>query len=127
MHIRIRLVAAWALAILLALNFAGYGLTKLSPNQAMVERFENWGYSGPFARVIGVMEITGALLVLFPSFAAYGAGILAVVMIGAVYTHLSTGIGDPSTAATLMVITGILIALRGRDARRIPARRIDLA
>ncbi len=125
MHIRIRLVIAWALAMLLALSFAGSGLTKLNPNQAMVERFENWGYSGSFARLIGVMETTGAILVLFPSLAAYGAGLLAVVMIGAVYTHLSTGIGDPSNAAKLMVITGILIALRARDARRLPARRVD--
>ncbi len=126
--IRVRVVAAWAVAILLAIYFVQAGAGKLNPSPALVERFESWGYSGGFARIVGMLEITGAVLGLVPSLAAYGALLISTVMIGAIYTHLSTGIGGPATAAQMLVLAGALIALRARDARPLgKARRIDVA
>ena len=54
---------------------------------------------------------------MVPSLAAYGALMIATVMVGAIYTHLSTGIGGPETAARMLVLAGALIALRAQDAR----------
>jgi uncharacterized membrane protein YphA (DoxX/SURF4 family) len=121
--IRVRVVAAWAVAMLLALFFIQTGPGKLNPSPALVERFEGWGYSGGFARVVGIVETIGALIVLVPSLAAYGALLIATVMLGAIYTHLSTGIGGPETAAQMLVLAGALIALRARDARPLRKRR----
>ncbi len=121
--IRVRVVAAWAVAIMLALYFVQAGASKLNPSPALVERFEAWGYSGSFARAVGVLETTGAVLALVPSYAAYGALLISAVMIGAIYTHLSTGIGGPTLAAQMLVLAGALIALRARDARQLGRRR----
>ena len=121
-NIRVRVVAGWAVAMLLALFFIQTGPGKLNPSPALVERFEGWGYSGGFVQVVGVIETTGALIVLVPSLAAYGALMIATVMMGAIYTHLSTGIGSPEAAARMLVLAGTLIALRIQDAW--PLRRI---
>ncbi|HJO04500.1 MAG TPA: DoxX family protein [Acidobacteriota bacterium] len=119
--IRVRVVAAWAVAMLLALFFIQTGPGKLNPSPALIERFDAWGYSRGLAQAIGVVETTGAMIVLVPSLAAYGAWMLAIVMVGAIYTHLSTGIGSPESAARMLVLAGALIALRAQDAQ--PLRR----
>jgi putative oxidoreductase len=116
-NIRVRVVAAWAVAILLALFFVQSGASKLGPSSPWVGRFEAWGYTGSLAPLIGVIETAGAFLALAPSLAAYGALMISAVMIGAIYTHLSTGIGSAATAAQMLVLSGALIALRARDAR----------
>ena len=36
---------------------------------------------------MGIIELASAVLLLIPALAAYGAIMLAVVMIGAIYTH----------------------------------------
>ena len=88
-------VGYWLLAALLGLSFLAAGWPKLMPNDNMVARFENWGYSAEFAVVIGVLEMLGGLLVLIPKLAIYGAILIGILMLGAIYTHLSTGIGSP--------------------------------
>lgn len=115
--IRFRVVAAWAVAMLLALFFVQTGVSKLSPASAWGERFAGWGYSRGSAQLIGVIETAGAFLALVPSLAAYGGLVISAVMVGAIYTHLSTGIGSSVPAAQMLVLAGALIALRAREAR----------
>lgn len=109
-------IGAWVLSVLLAFSFLASGFPKLSPAESMVTRFENWGYSGGFATLIGILEMSGSLLVLIPGLATFGAAIICTVMIGATYTHLSTGIGSPMTAMIFLVLAGILGWLRFKDA-----------
>ncbi|MEM9532354.1 MAG: DoxX family protein [Pseudomonadota bacterium] len=99
---------AWVLSALLSVSFIMAGWPKLDPGETMIRRFENWGYSPQFAVLIGVLELLSGLLVLVPRTALFGGTLIVVLMVGAVYTHLSTGIGSPLFAfifigAALMV------------------------
>jgi uncharacterized membrane protein YphA (DoxX/SURF4 family) len=51
-----------------------------------VKAFTRWGYSDGFRLLIGVLEMTGGLLMAFPRTAAYAAILLDVIMIGAIAT-----------------------------------------
>ncbi|MCG8506977.1 MAG: DoxX family protein [Sphingomonadales bacterium] len=103
--------ATWTISVLLGLSFLAAGWPKVLPNDNMVARFENWGYTAEFASLIGVLEILAGLLVLVPRTALYGAMLIGVLMTGAIYTHLSTAIGSPLFAiiyALMAVALGIL-------------------
>lgn len=115
--IRFRVVAAWSLAILLFVTFLTTAPPKLLGQPGWLQRFDEWGYSGRFASGIGMLELVAAVLLLFPSLALYGAGLLAVVMAGAVMTHVASGIGSPVFALQLLVMCLALAALRYPDAR----------
>lgn len=114
--LRIRIVVAWVLAILLAISFLGAGFPKVTQAPGVVASFEHFGYTPWFARIIGVLEMAGGLLVLVPTLSFWGALLLVGVMFGAVYTHLTTGVGSPVMAATLLVMAFALASLRSRFA-----------
>lgn len=85
----------WALSGLLAVFFAGGAIGKLVGSQEMVEAFHAWGYPTWFMYVIGASEILGAILLLLPRknmlgapLRFWGAVSLAVIMVGAVGTHI---------------------------------------
>lgn len=88
-------VGLWALAGILSLFFAGGAAGKLVGSQEMVEAFHAWGYPEWFMYMVGAVEILGAMLLLFPRknmlgapFRFWGALGLAVIMVGAVGTHI---------------------------------------
>jgi putative oxidoreductase len=98
-------VALWALTGLLACLFAFAGSMKfVSPEAA--KRFADFGYPDWFRVLIGVAEAGGALALLAPRTAFYAAGALAVVMAGAVFTHLRAG--EVPQAAAPLVLLGLL-------------------
>ena len=117
LNVRVRVVAAWALSILLFLTYMTIAPPKLLGDPGWLQRFEEWGYSARFASGIGMVELIAAALLLFPSLATYGAGILTIILAGAIYTHLSTGLHSPSFAVQLIFMTAALAALRLPDAR----------
>jgi len=116
-NIRVRVVAAWALSILLFLTYLTVAPPKVMGDPGWLQRFQEWGYSGRFASIVGMVELVAAALLLFPSLATYGAGILTVILAGAIYTHLSTGLESPSFAVQLIFMTAALAALRFPEAR----------
>ncbi len=64
-------------------------MTKLTnPDSYWHGAFVRWGYPEWFPTLIGVLEILGALLILFPKTASLGAITLACIMLGATVTHL---------------------------------------
>ena len=75
-------------------------------------KFKDWGYDSDFALVVGVIELLVGLLLLFPRTTTVGSVIGFVVMLGAIYTHLSTGIGKPWLAIILALICLMLIIMR---------------
>ena len=119
----LRRLAPWVLAVVLGLSFLGSGLPKISPSEGMIARFEAWGYPPMFVVVIGLVETVGGLMVLVPRLAVYGAAVLAVDMIGAVYTHVSTGIGSPTPALVYLVLCVVLGWLRQPDRYARPGPR----
>ncbi|NKB33490.1 MAG: DoxX family membrane protein [Pseudomonadales bacterium] len=108
-------VGKWAIAILLGLSFIAAGWPKIMPSESMIRRFENWGYSAEFTTLIGILELTAGILVLLPKLAAYGSGMIFILMIGAIYTHLATGIGSILFAVIYLLMAACSIALNWRD------------
>ena len=58
--------------------------------------------------LIGFIEVGCGIALLVPPFAFYAAGVLGVVMIGATYTHLISGVpGATIPLVCLMVLAAI--------------------
>lgn len=100
-------ILKWALVLILALLFISSGYPKIIPGESMIERFSNWGYSKAFAQMIGAIESLGGVLLVVPRVSFYASLVLLFIMLGAIYTHISTGIGSPWFA----VITAVLLML----------------
>lgn len=77
----------WIIALLLTLVCLRSGLQKVTGNVFWTRDFLRWGYSDSFRVIVGSAELLSAALLLIPRLAAYGAGLFAVVMLGAIYTH----------------------------------------
>jgi len=87
---KFKAIALWSVSTLLALMFLAAGAWKfLDP--AVADQFARWGYPEWVRPLIGILEIGGGLILLFPSVAWEGAAILAVVMAGAVITLVHSG------------------------------------
>jgi putative oxidoreductase len=84
-----RSITVWIISVLLAAVYLLVGGMKLAGSQTVIDEFVRYGYAGWFMYVVGAMEVTGAILLLIPRSALYGAIVLSVVMIGAMYTHLT--------------------------------------
>lgn len=82
-----RAIALWALQVVLTLLFLAASVPKLMSSPGWVARFRGYGYPEKFYLVIGAIELLGAVALLIPRVAAYGATVLITVMIGATVTH----------------------------------------
>ncbi len=107
---------AWLFSALLGLSFLAAGWPKIMPSDSMINRFENWGYSEGFTILIGVLEFLAGAVVLIPRTATYGAVLIVVLMVGAIYTHISTQIGSPLFALVYLVMAMALSVMRYPDA-----------
>jgi uncharacterized membrane protein YphA (DoxX/SURF4 family) len=105
-------VGVWILCVIVGLFFLAGGIPKVMQTEQMVKSFEGWGYSSGFVLMIGLLEALGGLMLLVPRLAFWGGGMLVVVMAGAVYTHISTGIGSPVMAIVALALAGAAGFLR---------------
>lgn len=109
----------WFIRIIQAVLIIGFlmsGVVKLSGNAQMLHDFkEVYGYSKGFMYTIGAFEILGAigLLVGFwrSKIAVLASAGLAIIMAGAVYTHLSGGQGLNIAMAPFILLVLSLIVL----------------
>jgi putative oxidoreductase len=108
-------IVLWGVQILLALAFLGASSGKLLGKPEMVGLFEAIGVGQWFRYVTGLLEATGAVLVVVPRAKAFGAALLAMVMVGAVLTHLFILHNAPTAAVVLLVLTGIVVWGRRGD------------
>jgi uncharacterized membrane protein YphA (DoxX/SURF4 family) len=106
---------AWTLQIACAALILFAGGTKLAGAPVMVQLFEAIGVGQWFRYVTGGIEVLGAVLLLVPSLAVYGAIALAVTMVGAVATHLFVIGGSPVVAIVLFGATAAIVWLRRSD------------
>lgn len=81
-------IAVWVLSVLLAIVFLIAGVPKLLGAQGHVEHFARWGYPDWFRLVVGTVEVVSAILLMIPRLAYLGALSIAVIMVGATYTHV---------------------------------------
>ena len=103
----------WTLQALSALAFLATATYKLSGAPMMVAEFELIGLGQWFRYFTGVLEILGAVALLVPRAAFYGAALLAMVIVGALIAHLAKlGIAAAAPAIILLVLNVAIACLR---------------
>jgi putative oxidoreductase len=108
-------VSLWVVRGLLALAFASAGGAKLYGVPMLVEEFQHMGLGQWFRYFTGTLELLGAVLILAPSLAAFGAVLLICIMIGATLMHLFVIGGSPVPALVLLALSAIVAyAKRGQ-------------
>ena len=107
-----RNITLWILQILAAAAFFAAGGAKLAGAPQMVQVFEKVGVGQWFRYVTGSLEVLGAIALLIPGYAFYGAALLAMVMVGAVIAHLTVIGGSPAAPVVLLLLTGAIAYFR---------------
>ena len=107
-------IGLWVVRGLLALAFVAAGGAKLYGVPMLVEEFQHIGLGQWFRYATGGLEVMGAILLLLPRRAAFGALLLICIMIGAVITHLFVIGGSPVPAIVLLALNAI-VAYAKRD------------
>ena len=83
--------AASLVRVFLTILFLTAGGAKLIGEPAMTQAFQQWGFPTGFMYAVGVVEVVGAVMLLVPRVRRAGAGLLLIVMLGAVATHAANG------------------------------------
>ncbi|HSI28074.1 MAG: DoxX family protein [Methylophilus sp.] len=105
-------ISAWILQVLLALAFLAAAGAKLASVPMLVEEFNLIGLGQWLRYVAAIVEIIGAIALLTPGFAAYGALWLAITMFFATLAHLFAMHNDPTPALVLLVLNLVVFWLR---------------
>ncbi len=118
-----RRIGAWTLQGILAAAFLAAGFAKLAGVPFMVDLFEQIGLGQWFRVATGIVEVTGAVVLLLPGLASIGALWLGGTMVGAVTTHLFVLHTSPVPAIVLGLLNAVVVYLR-RDERIAPLHRV---
>lgn len=102
----------WTVQILVAATFLAAGGAKLAGDPSMVAIFDHVGIGQWFRYLTGAVEITGAVLILIPKAAIFGAALLVCTMTAAVFTHLTVIGGNPLPAIVLLSLNLLVLWLR---------------
>ena len=107
----------WTVSVLLAVVFLFVGGTLLLGGPRVVEGFKHFGYPGWFRFVIGILQVIGGVGLLIPRYAAIAASYLAIIMLGALISHVRAGDGFLGLLPALIVLflVGTVIWLRGEE------------
>jgi putative oxidoreductase len=119
--------ALWTLQILAAVGFVLTGLAKFRA-PFWIAGFARWGYPDGFRIAIGVLEVAGGVLLLFPRTSSYAAALLGSIMIGAVVTlllHHEPFLAPVVWGAVLAVIGGVRRPRAARPASRAVPPTLD--
>ena len=100
----LRAIPGWMLSVLLALFFVLAGGMKLMSRPNMVQEFAEVGLGQWFRYFTGILELAGAIAILIPPIAKWGAMLLATVMSGAIMAHLRALHSPPTLPAILLVM-----------------------
>ncbi len=116
MSSKAKTIAVWVVSVLLALEFAGSGITKLIGLDQPVQVFHHLGFGDSFRLFIGAAEVAGALGLLVPRLRFWAAAGLSIIMIGALVMHVRAG--DPVAKMAPAAISLVLLVLTARSTRR---------
>ena len=96
-------IFTWILQIAVAAIIARFGVDKLMASPASVDLFASLGMEPSGRYLIGILELTAALLLLFPYSIAWGAMLAWGLMTGALIGHLTRlGMEGQMLTMTLM-------------------------
>jgi putative oxidoreductase len=106
---RLKTVGWWLLKLLLAAFFLFAGGAKLAGLPDMVDLFERVGFGQWLRYVTAAMELSGAMLLLWPSTTAFGALMLTFVSLGALLAQLLVLHEDVVHAIVLVIVLGVIV------------------
>src|SRR5262245_48946882 len=107
---RALIVTVYVVSGLLTALYLFAAIPKLMGMQQAVDGFRAMGYSDGFRLVIGTAEVAGAIGLWLPRLAFWAASGLVVVMIGAVYTHLTHPETGAPTGAGIALVCLLFVA-----------------
>jgi putative oxidoreductase len=102
-------IAPWVAKIALALVFVATGTSKILGVQQLVDGFAQIGLGQWFRYFTGAIEISGALLLLWPLTSGLGALILLGVSVGACFVQLFIMHGDIVHTLVLAAVSGSFV------------------
>src|SRR5580698_9900732 len=102
-------IGLWVVQGLLALAFVGAASGKLLGKPEMVALYEVIGIGQWFRYVTGLVELTGAALILVPKTRVIGAALLAGTMLGAIATHLFVLHNAPTAPVVLLALVSFVL------------------
>jgi putative oxidoreductase len=107
-----RHIGAWTLQGVVATAFLAAGAAKLAAAPFMVQLFAQIGLGQWFRVVTGVVEIIGAVALVYPRLASIGGLWLGGTMFFAVLTHLFVLHTNPTPALVLGLLNAAIVYLR---------------
>lgn len=107
----------WIAARLPAFGIGMAGLAKFYRSAFWEQLFVSWGYPTWLSKVVGIVEMMGAILAFVPRTTLYGIVILAITMAAAfltLFTHQGGRLGWGLTPLTYFVWLCVLAIVRWR-------------
>ena len=78
----------WLLTVIVTFMLGMGGLSKITGSEAMTTNFTAMNML-PYMALVGVMEVIGVVLLLYPKTSIYGAVLISCIMSAAAVIHLS--------------------------------------
>jgi uncharacterized membrane protein YphA (DoxX/SURF4 family) len=107
-----RRTGVWILQIVVAAAFLAAGGAKLAGAPFMVQLFAQIGLGQWFRVVTGIVEIVGAVALLYPRLASVGGVWLGATMFFGALTHILVLHTNPAPAVTLGLLNALIVYLR---------------
>jgi uncharacterized membrane protein YphA (DoxX/SURF4 family) len=85
----LKTIAVWVLTLLLVAFFLNVSYRKFTANEITAGHFNEWGFGGWLLTTVAGLELTGAILLLFPVTATSGALLLSLIVACASFILLS--------------------------------------
>jgi putative oxidoreductase len=109
----------WTMRILLAAVFLYEGIDKFSERRLWLRIFDEIGFGQWFRYFTGVVEISGALMLLIPKATLVAVGLLVSTMIGALLVHvLVVGVGPQTVVVGILLLMLSTIGAKRADWRK---------
>jgi uncharacterized membrane protein YphA (DoxX/SURF4 family) len=115
---RLRTITLWILQVIVALAFFTAGGSKLAGAEQMVGVFDKIGLGQWFRYLTGLLEVASAIGLFIPRYAFYAAGLLMLIMAGAIFAHLTVLGGSPVPPIVLLLLSAAIAYLRKLENRR---------
>lgn len=107
-------IGTWFVTLIIGIP----GVMKLLNVQALAEKFQAWGYPHNFMYLVGAFELCAAILFLFRRTMTLACGMIVVLMIGAIATHVMNG----ETPNAIVPLAVLILACWNTASRRKSAR-----
>ena len=104
-------LALWLPTVFLMWVFVQQGSAKFSDTSGWAKAFAIWHFPVWFRVLIGCMEISGAVLLVTRRTAPLGAAMIAVVMLGAMGTHIYHGHPRQVTSEVVPLTMALIVGI----------------